>query len=684
MTEKPCSFNNFRSLFTGGTTSTSHTNTNNAPPLVPVQPETTTLNVNLGTDCKTFTVPKNASYKDVASTIKESFGINSKSTISIKCENNNGDMFNLASDCHLKKAYRSTDDKDQLRLVVKGIVYNMLGQSSHSAIEVNSYAPLSNGGASVMQASQPAPNFFKKETVMLNANMQPTTSSLSNTISPLIHTPPTSVPTNTTALHRLPTPCSNSSAMGTTSSFFRSGPATYSPLLHQQQKPGGSLIGLSSTFSTLSIKKSNPIELGSYNKHSNTSSPITSKAPSPVSSKTHLPNPLVSSSIFSPLHNKYNQCPLYYQKTTTDQQQQSSQDTKTTSEPTTAPVPPTTKLNRNESFEFMDMMENDDSSRQPQPQCKEVAAFIGEITKMFYNLRFANDPEEQKALKQKICSTIQGTLSTMPFIIGMFPQLKQFAAGQCPGDALLSVPPNTPPPSPSASPLADMTSRSQACIFPVPGDLSHNDLQSHLNLRTKIEALMTADSETEMSKAHHGPHHHQSGAAPSPKSPTMRNTLAKVIDGPTIHKGTTCTLCSQSPIVGNLYHCAICTAFTFCELFTKAMKACNLYNTSPSSLSTTSSSPRRGCPYNRRRFKCNFNLRFLTDITLPFGSEVHPGDRLTKTWRIQNTGIQLPKDCILVRVCGNTRLSTVQTVALPSIPSSEVFHVSVPIQIPDI
>lgn len=85
--------------------------------------DSTTLNVTLGSEMKSITVPKSSTYKDMISTIKDKFGVNSKSTLCIKCENKDGEMFSLASDCHVKKAYNQQPENQpkELRLVVKGM-----------------------------------------------------------------------------------------------------------------------------------------------------------------------------------------------------------------------------------------------------------------------------------------------------------------------------------------------------------------------------------------------------------------------------------------------------------------------------------------------------------------------------------------------------------------------------------
>ncbi|EGC34516.1 hypothetical protein DICPUDRAFT_79716, partial [Dictyostelium purpureum] len=81
--------------------------------------DSTTLNVTIGNSNQSIVIPKTSSYKEMISTIKDKFGINSKSTLCIKCENSNGEMFSLASDCHVRKAYSQQPDNQpkELRLV---------------------------------------------------------------------------------------------------------------------------------------------------------------------------------------------------------------------------------------------------------------------------------------------------------------------------------------------------------------------------------------------------------------------------------------------------------------------------------------------------------------------------------------------------------------------------------------
>ncbi|EGG23025.1 hypothetical protein DFA_05155 [Cavenderia fasciculata] len=909
-----------------------------------ILPETTTLQINMGTECKTLNVPKSTCYKELSNCIKETFGLNSKSVLNIKCENQEGDMFNVASDCHLKKAYRK--NQEELRLVVKEItphqacknsLFSFFGfncpdtnnnnnnnhnnntiptihnnnnnnntnitttttantpSTSTSNINNNnnstpiSIAPTTTpshiggggGGASLLTGAllgynnhhhtnnhhhstavevgssfvsmqsnlaaptivQDAPNFFKsnsndQSSVMLDSHLQPLHNNNHHNNNHNNHNNSHHIQHNNHGhLNHFHHHNSGGYHLGVhhnslthVSPMFRGSSISHTPLLQQQK----SMSGLSSTFSSLSLQQQQqnqnqqPTTKSQPQQTIATSPSMSIPTNIPTPQKRNSPNNLMSSPISSGVklkellkQNQHNNhlggygslvSPSQPTQPTLSSTVISSQTVvapNTTA--TTTPVSPTiqsikdqdkTQINRNQSFEFLADEDNESTSsvssyspsldkstdsvksvvdvvassepaipKLPNAMCplmqkltssadanpaqsKEVMEFIMQIKKNFEGLRLTNDFREKREIKGRICEMIQTARVTMPWILNIFPQLSQFASDTCQVSDV-PVPPNTPPPSPTAqSPLVDRAkiAEQQACIYRVSAEVPLAQLHSHLQLQSKLESMVCGGEkyqqqintfkqhQSEMqdnNNNHHNNNNNSNGVTTHKMQMDSSKCMMKNLkfEGPTVHRGTTCTVCTQSPIIGTFYYCSVCTGFTFCDscraqqsihecpkanqstidqsnnihhplhriiAVTKAMKSCNLTSSqqqqqlpqqqtqlqqqhstsSSSSLSLVNNSPKRGCPYNRKKFKCTFNVKFVADVTLPFGLATEPGQQLIKTWRLHNVGSQLPKDCLLVRVCGNTKLAQKISVPVPAAPAGQTFTVSVPIAIP--
>ncbi|KYQ90937.1 hypothetical protein DLAC_07813 [Tieghemostelium lacteum] len=702
--------------------------------------QNTKVNISVGNDNKSVSIPKNSSYKDLTTTIKDMFGMNNKSTLCIKYENKNGDMLSVATDCQLKKAYRQTPSADggdsELRLVVKevnkkcefnGSLFSYFFGKDNKTPE-NALNFTANASSPAVGQAVSTPDFLKAKDndVMLDANLNAIPSATAHNNHFNNHHSQ-----HQSQLHNSGNNISFSNSINNShinysplsGSLFK--PISFSPVINNNKQ---SNMGVYNSYSTSTTSKSATVSI-----------PVLNSKLSSSPKQTQL-KPTCSSSITTTTPT------VKQQQSPTIQSKKEEEDS---------------KLNRNFSFDFnMDLMDDDSSSsissksstpvnnnpmdnqqvvepkssnsgnitppimpqvcskqfEQQQGQCKEVSSFMCEITKLFCVLQTTNNPVEQTEIKQTICDKIQNTLKTMPWILGVFPQLTRFVSQNCP----FSVPPNTPPPSPSqVSPLLDMTTKGNnyATVHEINKNSSVQTVQSQITLQNSI------DSNSEQPQQ-------------SPSKSMYRE------QGPIVNKGTRCSICLHSPIIGPLYKCVNCEKFMFCDFckFEKSSIQCTPPNsthqiilissrlnqtnqstpisTSPSNNNINNNSlhnstnscnnnlinnnnsnnnnnnnsncipvqaPIRGCPYQRKQFKCTYNVKFLSDITLPLGSYSTPGQNLVKTWKVMNMGPSLPSDCLLVRVCGNTRLSKPPSINVSSfVPTGEQFMISIPFTVPHI
>ncbi len=74
--------------------------------------------------------------------------------------------------------------------------------------------------------------------------------------------------------------------------------------------------------------------------------------------------------------------------------------------------------------------------------------------------------------------------------------------------------------------------------------------------------------------------------------------------------------------------------------------------------------------------------QFVADVTVPDDSEIPPGQRFTKTWRIRNSGTQPWTSAYTLHFVGGNGMSVVQSVALPPLAPGEEGDVSVDLVAP--
>ncbi|KAM9976552.1 hypothetical protein ACTFIR_010394 [Dictyostelium discoideum] len=836
--------------------------------------DSTTLNVTLGSEMKSITVPKSSTYKDMISTIKDKFGVNSKSTLCIKCENKDGEMFSLASDCHVKKAYNQQPENQpkELRLVVKEIpqkkcdmfhnsilsFFSNCSSSSSNTIAQNytsTQPPPASQSSLQHLATQPVPDYLKPSNSNNKSDFTPPTSSSPSYLTSNNNNNNNNNNINNNVINNninnnnnnninnninnnnnnnnnnnlnsnIGTSTNNTNNINLRFSLFQMSNSSTNNI--SNIKNMGINQNINNSLNRGFFAKNNQTSLcvGSHNSIHNTNninnnkistSPKQSNILPPINTKSNNNNNNnnginninnnLSPSQQHQQHQPQQKLNTTLQHITSNPQLNMSTSSFMTSASMNSNIESDTEtMKRNESFDFNMVMEDDGSEPQSQPQsyqqnqsiinndtcvllnqnlndevefgdeqqqqekqkiinngkpptstpmCREVGSFIQDTTKLFYKLRQTSDPKEMSAIKELICEKIQDSLTTMPWLLGFFPQLKQFANQSCP---VFNVPPNTPPPSPlmtsplmemyqnptstfkpsSTSSLSSSTSSTttttttktsstvnQASVYQVSPNVNINSIQSQLQLQNKIEVDMISKAYQESKKNQKIINEQQQQPQQRPTDFSSQQSSANTttdedsscsnsnnnnnnskhflkIAGPTIHKGTTCAFCKFSPIIGNIYECNSCS-YAFCELcktdsalqcpsndpthkvqmssLSKQCKKLLKSKASQTGSSSVSASPNRGCPYKRKHPKPTFGVKFLNDITLLFGSEVHPNECIVKTWRLLNTGPTL-KDCLLVRVCGNTRLSKVPAILIPIVSSGEEFSLSVPIQIP--
>jgi len=179
-----------------------------------------------------------------------------------------------------------------------------------------------------------------------------------------------------------------------------------------------------------------------------------------------------------------------------------------------------------------------------------------------------------------------------------------------------------------------------------------------------------------------------------------------------IHYGVVCDSCSNT-IVGIRYKCSDCPDFDLCEACEKKLPG--VHNPTHVFLkivkpSTPGFSGRRGCPYARpqnrpfwswRRSHSNppshvnnnnatntaspsprstesgrMLARFVTDVSIPDGTQMSPNTPFLKIWKLRNEGSAWPENTCLSYVGGDL-LSKVESVPVPAVPSGEEIDIAV-------
>jgi hypothetical protein len=170
-------------------------------------------------------------------------------------------------------------------------------------------------------------------------------------------------------------------------------------------------------------------------------------------------------------------------------------------------------------------------------------------------------------------------------------------------------------------------------------------------------------------------------------------------DGVVIHPRIVCDGCNMAPLVGVRYQCANCPDYDLCS----ACEAKGIHK-DKGHYFLKIDRPREGpacyIPPMRRRMHCPMRFprghcsrwnrespraltaRFIKDITVPDGSEVAPGTRFIKIWRLRNDGEQAwPQDTRLSFV-GGDKLSEQDYVLVGSVAPGQSIDVAVDLTAP--
>lgn len=155
-----------------------------------------------------------------------------------------------------------------------------------------------------------------------------------------------------------------------------------------------------------------------------------------------------------------------------------------------------------------------------------------------------------------------------------------------------------------------------------------------------------------------------------------------------IHYGVTCDGCNMSPLVGIRYKCSDCPDYDLCE-------QCEARGTHSRHLFLKITRPllrRSSCPYRRSesnrsargcRSKPTVNTppstehpllgRFVSNISVKDGSQLNPGQKFVKIWKMRNEGSSSwPENCRLSFVGGDKLSSTDATVVPPLLPGEDL------------
>jgi len=179
-----------------------------------------------------------------------------------------------------------------------------------------------------------------------------------------------------------------------------------------------------------------------------------------------------------------------------------------------------------------------------------------------------------------------------------------------------------------------------------------------------------------------------------------------------VHAGVICDGCSASPITGIRYKCANCPDYDLCQVCeTKS----GLHDPSHVFLKMARPAVRRGsCPYGNRTSRANSNsnsgchgswrsgpkfgsgmkpgcqqqtqthylARFVSDVTIPDGTEMHADQPFNKIWRLRNEGVASWPAGTQLTFIGGDQLQTTDSVAVPCLAPAQEVDVAVDMKAP--
>jgi len=160
-----------------------------------------------------------------------------------------------------------------------------------------------------------------------------------------------------------------------------------------------------------------------------------------------------------------------------------------------------------------------------------------------------------------------------------------------------------------------------------------------------------------------------------------------------IHTGITCDSCKMAPIVGIRYKCANCDDFDVCS----ACEAKNVHNNdhvfikltqpvvrpwrssllpnvyvAPSQVRTPNLPAKKVSQQGFGQF-VQYLARFVTDVTIPDGTEITANQKFTKIWRMRNEGTTDWPLFTKLLPTGGDRLGGPDEISVPSIsPGNEI------------
>jgi len=169
----------------------------------------------------------------------------------------------------------------------------------------------------------------------------------------------------------------------------------------------------------------------------------------------------------------------------------------------------------------------------------------------------------------------------------------------------------------------------------------------------------------------------------------------------TVHSGVTCDNCKISPIIGIRYKCANCDDYDLCA----TCEAKNIHNNDHVFIKLTkpvlrpwhttllqnvyvanSQLPTRNvCNNNNKKppqGNTQYLARFVTDVTIPDGTEITANKKFIKVWKMRNEGLTDWPPFTKLLPTGGDRLGGPDEISVPSISPGTEIDISVPMTAP--